>query len=158
MKFSIIAFAVCMAGVLTLSFTDDPMIALRNLDGAWIMKTKNGLLGETWTIKSAVELNSRGFAVRGRDTVLLETVTLIKRADGVFYESLVVDQNDGKAIPFKLVSFDRGRFVFENKDHDYPTSIIYSFITSDSLVARIEGVKNGKPSNSEFYYRRALRR
>jgi hypothetical protein len=140
---------------LSFSFIDEPFLRLQKLQGTWVMKTKKGTIGETWKVINDKELSGSGFMVKGVDTISLEQVRLLRRNDGIYYESKVEGQNAGRAVPFKLIVSEGEKFVFENRTHDYPTTIIYSFITSDSLVARIEGLQKGVSKSSEFYYSRA---
>jgi hypothetical protein len=53
---------------------------------------------------------------------------------------------------FRLTSADGGRFVFENPEHDFPTTIVYARIGVDSLLARIEGPMNGAPRSIDFRF------
>jgi hypothetical protein len=53
-----------------------------------------------------------------------------------------------------MTESDKATFTFENKEHDFPQRIIYRIINPDSVVARIEGVKNGKPGSFDYYYKR----
>ena len=134
----------------TMSAFDD----LAKLQGLWAMKTKKGLMYEEWSRHSKDELRSHNFRLNGKDTLTLERVRLINRGDGIFYLPVVEDQNNGEAVPFKLVDSETNRFIFENPAHDFPQRIIYHFITADSVVARIEGTKEGKSMGSNYYFKR----
>jgi hypothetical protein len=125
---------------------------LKRLEGSWMMKTQKGLLYENWALTSESELRSKSFKVTGNDTTILEHVQLIERKDGIFYIPVVENQNNRQAVSFKLVESAGNRYVFENKLHDYPQRIIYNLIRPDSLVARIEGEKNGQTRGSNFYF------
>jgi hypothetical protein len=154
MKPSVYPLAILGFAFLSFSVFSDRFAALLKLEGMWTMKTKKGLIYEHWKKVSDTELKSRSFKLNGKDTVFLERVQLIEKEDGIFYIPVVQDQNDGKPVPFKLVSSEQSRFVFENKLHDFPQRIIYHIVTVDSIVARVEGQQNGRVDGSDFYYTR----
>lgn len=124
------------------------------LEGTWQMKTSKGVLFETWTKAGPIELRGRSYRVNGSDTVHLETVTLIQDDSGIHYIPVVQNQNEGQPVRFTLISAEEKRFVFENMDHDYPQRIIYRFISSDFLVARVEGEIKGQLRGSDYPFSR----
>lgn len=124
------------------------------LVGTWKMETKKGPIFEQWEKISNTHLAGKSYRLTENDTVMLETIQLVKRADGIFYIPVVENQNDRQPVPFRLVTGTADRFVFENQEHDFPQRIIYTIVTPDSVVARIEGISKGQPASSEFYYRR----
>ncbi len=138
-------------------FTQIPY-ALRQcyiFDGTWKMTTKNGTLYESWSKPNNFTLKSTSYKVKANgDTVLLESVVLTQTRSGVFYNSTVKDQNDGKAVPFKLSSINNKTFVFTNEEHDYPKRIVYEFIGTDSLHAWIDGGEEEKTKRNDFYYKK----
>ena len=132
--------------------------ALRNLEGTWVMQTKRGPLYESWKLHNNSELRSKSFKLdQSNDTIMLERVTLIENADGIFYIPVVEDQNNKQPVSFKLKSIYSRKYTFENLAHDYPQRIIYNLIKSDSIVARIEGTKNGKTMGSDYYFKRSAK-
>lgn len=123
--------------------------------GIWVMKTKKGvLLCERWKKINSNKYSSQGFKVSGNDTTWLEQVELVRTGNTINYVSLVKDQNEGKAVPFRLIEAANNQFVFSNPEHDYPQRIIYHFVSQDSLHAWIDGKNNGKDARSDFYYSR----
>ena len=44
--------------------------------------------------------------------------------------------------------------VFENRTHDFPQRVGYRKVGADSLLAWIEGERNGRTRRIEFPYRR----
>lgn len=127
---------------------------LNKLEGNWRMQTKKGFLYESWTKTSEAKYEGSSFKINGVDTLILEQVQLVEKPEGIFYIPTVQGQNNNLPVEFKLVLGENGKFVFENKLHDFPQRIIYSFINSDSLVARIEGISNGQEASSNYYYAR----
>jgi hypothetical protein len=140
----------------TLSFSDssDRFNQLLTLEGTWVMQTKKGPLFESWNKVSDVELQSRSYRLNGKDTVLLEKVSIVEKEGGIFYIPVVENQNNGQPVKFTLISIEKNKFTFENKLHDFPQRIIYNLLSTDSIVARIEGEKKGIKSGSDFHFKR----
>lgn len=55
---------------------------------------------------------------------------------------------------FAATEVSDSALVFENPTHDFPTRILYRRRGADSLVARIEGLRNGQQRGIDFPYRR----
>jgi hypothetical protein len=66
----------------------------------------------------------------------------------------VSNQNNQQPVYFKLISKEDGRYIFENKEHDFPQRVIYHLVSNDAVHARIEGVRNGQERGSDFKYSR----
>jgi hypothetical protein len=123
------------------------------LEGTWKMVTKRGAIYEEWKKIDKHYLQNKGYMVKGNDTIINERVALTNTKEGVFYTSTVQDQNNKQPIAFKMTRADENMFVFENPEHDFPTRIVYKFVTADSLHAFIDdGTDAGKKQN--FYYKR----
>ncbi len=134
--------------------TEQDSASLGALEGVWRMKTSKGYLYEEWTLQGS-GLKGKSYRLNGTDSVVLERLRIVTRSDGTFYESLVTGQNQGQVVGFRLVKSTGSSFVFENPQHDYPQRILYTFITSDSVVARIEGEKDGKIRGSDYNYKKS---
>ena len=124
------------------------------LEGRWIMKTQRGAIGEQWLKMDKDYLQSRGFFVKGNDTIITERVALRNTGKGIYYTSTVEDQNNKQPIPFKFTSEKNNAFVFENPEHDFPKRIVYEIVSIDSLHAYIDGGVNGSGKREDFYYRK----
>nr|WP_199157797.1 DUF6265 family protein [Pedobacter sp. ASV2] len=125
------------------------------LNGAWEMEISKGKIIECWTENADKTLKGQSYSVNVKgDSLLMETLVIKKVGNDVFYCSTVNGQNDGKEICFKLVSTENKTYVFENLAHDFPQRIIYQNQGKDSLLAWIEGTKNGQSRKAEFKYKR----
>ena len=127
----------------------------RTLDailGTWKMETRRGPMFEQWTRANNEKFQGKSFRLNNQDTLILERVELSLTGGSIIYRPIVTGQNDGKAVEFKLISNTGDRFVFENKEHDFPQRVIYHFKSKDTLNARIEGTKDGKEMGSNFPY------
>lgn len=126
---------------------------LYTLEGSWKMNTKRGAVCEEWKKVNRNYLQSKGYMIKGKDTLISERIALTNTKEGIFYTSTVEDQNNKQPIAFKMTGSENNMFVFENPQHDFPKRIVYKFITADSLHAYIDdGTETGKRQN--FYYKR----
>lgn len=118
----------------------------KRLDGNWVAENPQGKFVEKWKCIDDTLMCGSSYMIQGTDTVFTENLQLVlcDEDDKVYYIPTVSNQNDGKSIRFKLSSKKENEWVFENKKHDFPTKIIYSFIGSDSLIAKVQGKENGK--------------
>jgi hypothetical protein len=122
------------------------------LEGTWKMKTKKGTICEEWKKMDKSYLQSRGYMIKGTDTVINERVALTRTKEDIFYTSTVEDQNDKKPVAFKLTSSAGNVFVFENPEHDFPKRIVYDLVTADSLHAYTDDGVEGTKKVQHFYY------
>lgn len=81
------------------------------------------------------------------------------------YEYLRLHVVDGRlvymAIPsgqretgFRAVTLTDSLLVFENPEHDFPQRVMYRPVGNDSLVARVEGEREGRTRGVDFPMRR----
>lgn len=124
------------------------------LEGSWKMNTKRGAICEEWKKIDKNYLQSRGYMIKGTDTIVNERVALTRTNETIFYTSSVEEQNDKKPVAFKLTSSAGNIFMFENPEHDFPKRIVYHLVTADSLHAFTDdGIENTKKIQ-HFYYSR----
>jgi hypothetical protein len=136
------------------SFSAKDFKPLHGLTGLWKMDTQRGTIYEEWQVKGDGQLSGRSYNVKNNDTLVLEHVIISLQGDAIFYTPVVRDQNNQQPVPFKLISCNNNRYVFENKEHDYPQRVIYDLVSTNDLRARIEGSKGGKEMGSDFNYTR----
>ncbi len=125
------------------------------LIGKWQSISAEGLMQEIWIKKDDSTFIGSSFFIVGKDTVSSECISLEERGKELFYIPTVKNQNEGKPIIFTLTSLNSNQLVFENPNHDFPQKITYIQVTSDSLVATISGVINGKEKSQDFPMARA---
>jgi hypothetical protein len=118
------------------------------------MDTKRGPLYEEWKVVSGNKLYGRSYKINNTDTVMLERVELTLLGGKILYTPVVTGQNNEQPVPFSLSILTGKKYVFENKEHDYPQRVIYNIVSKDALEARIEGTNNGKEMSSDFTYSR----
>ena len=121
------------------------------LTGIW--KSEGNLIFyERWDLQPDSSLKGMGFSINGSDTLVSENLRIAYLNDTLHYFATVYRQNKGLEIPFKLVSSEKNRWVFENTKHDYPNRIIYQLDSDSTLFARTENIRGNKPV--EFHFKR----
>jgi len=148
-------FVLLMATGFAVKPQEKAIIKARWLIGEWQHKTARGILYERWKQTNDSLLSGKSFFLRDKDTVVLETIALKQDRQGLWYIPTVRNQNDGKAVPFRLTEVTASRMVFENPEHDFPQKIMYNRISADSLVAEISGTINGTMKQQRFPMRKS---
>ena len=130
--------------------------SFNSIVGLWQIKsTTNSISYESWTYENDSTYNGKSYIIKnGIDTLVLETIQLLKINSEIFYIPTVQDQNNKKPIPFKLTSTFKKVFVFENAEHDFPQKIIYQFLNHDYILATIEGELNGVFTKRDFHLKK----
>lgn len=124
------------------------------LQGTWSMQTRRGVINESWEKTNDSVYSGKSYRVVNTDTMLLETVQLVKKGNDIFYIPVVTGQNQGQAVSFRLITADRNTFTFDNPEHDFPQRVIYQLTGNNTLQARIEGMDKGSYRKSDFNYTR----
>lgn len=118
--------------------------------GEWQHKTPRGILYEFWKRENDSTLAGKSYFLKDKDTVVLETVRIKHSHGNLWYIPTVKNQNQGRAVPFKLTKREGATLVFENPEHDFPQRIMYSQLSADSLLAEISGMVNGSLKRQQF--------
>ncbi len=131
--------------------TENDKIKVANwILGNWENKSPDGNLTENWEKANDSTFQATSYFIKEKDTIHFETITLQQKGEQLTYSAIVKGQNDDKPVAFKLTTATEKQLVFENPKHDYPQKISYTQITQDSLVAKISGIQQGKPSSEQF--------
>jgi Domain of unknown function (DUF6265) len=156
MKKIIIAIAVTisLSAFIVADNANKKFRKLYALEGVWKMNTRRGALCEEWKKVHDNYLQSTGYIIKGTDTIINESVALTNTPKGIFYTSTVQDQNNKKAIAFKMTTSSNNKFVFENPEHDFPKRIVYELVSADSLYAYIDDGTEDLKKRRNFYYKR----
>lgn len=135
-------------------FSENDFKVLLGLEGLWKMETSRGAIYEEWQAKTNSKMTGRSYRINNTDTVVMERIELYLEGNDIIYSPVVSNQNNQQAITFRLISITDGRYVFENKAHDFPQRVIYKIVSKDTVNARIEGIRNGQERGSDFRYSR----
>ncbi|MDP3681347.1 MAG: DUF6265 family protein [Flavobacterium sp.] len=118
--------------------------------GNWENKSADGNLTENWEKVNDSTFQAQSYYIKEKDTVHFESIILQQKGENLTYTATVKGQNNDKPVVFKLTTATDKQVSFENLKHDYPQKISYNQITPDSLVAKISGIQQGKPSSEQF--------
>ena len=118
--------------------------------GNWENKSADGNLTENWEKVNDSTFQAQSYYIKEKDTVHFESIILQQKGENLTYTATVKGQNNDKPVAFKLTTGTEKQLAFENLKHDYPQKISYTQITPDSLVAKISGIQQGKPSSEQF--------
>lgn len=121
------------------------------LEGSW--KMEKGPNTETWKLVNDTALG--GISTHTDDegeAFVDEMIRIVIRGTTLYYIPQVPDQNKGKEVEFKIVSFTSKSFVAENMAHDFPQRIVYELKDATHLYAYIEGNVKGKNKKTEFSF------
>lgn len=120
------------------------------LIGTWENNSPQGNLSETWSKENDSVYKGNSYFIKGKDTLHHESVLLSQNGNQLVYSPTVKGQNNDQPVAFKMTSITDTKMVFENMGHDFPQRIAYNKVTSDSLVAQISGIQEGKPSSENY--------
>lgn len=118
--------------------------------GKWENKSNDGNLFESWKKINDSIYNGESYFIKGKDTLHYEKIQMKQKGEELFYISTISGQNNDKPITFIFNDTVSKQLVFENPQNDYPQKIVYSKITKDSIIIRISGIQQGKPSSTKY--------
>lgn len=122
------------------------------LAGTWTGEEGGVAMEEHWTAPAGgLMLGLHRDVAKGK-AAFFEFLRIEATPKGIVY---LASPKGAPATPFPLVESGGNRAVFENREHDFPTRIIYRLTPDDSLHARIEGTRKGKPAFEEWTWKRA---
>ncbi|MDF1864440.1 MAG: DUF6265 family protein [Saprospiraceae bacterium] len=117
------------------------MIDLDWLIGKWKREGKRNTIFEEWE-KEGGSFVGKSYVELGNELKISETLEIFQKESETFYTPTVINQNEGEAIPFKMLGSFKDRFIFLNSEHDFPQKIVYRKIGKDSLKVQISGPMN----------------
>jgi len=127
---------------------DDYILQL--FPGKRIMETDKAEIYEEWIVSSQTELIGKSFSIQAGNEHVSEILYFKKFGEQWAYVAVP----EGQSITlFALVEYTPKKFIFENKEHDFPKRIIYEFHKDGKLTAAIEGDVNGEMKRKEFSFK-----
>jgi hypothetical protein len=121
------------------------------MTGCWEAKSAQGTVEEHWLAPRGQTMLGLGRTVREGRTAEYEFVVLEKRDDRLAYEAHPSGQ---PTAVFLSQEVGETTVVFENAQHDFPQRVGYQQRGPDSLLAWIEGSRDGRVRRIEFPYTR----
>jgi hypothetical protein len=128
-----------------------PTDSLGWLAGCWESRSANSVVEEQWSSASGGMLHGFSRTLRRDSIVEYEFVRIYNAGDTLVYDAQPSRQPRAE---FRATGPFEPAVVFANPAHDFPQRIIYRRVGTDSLVARIEGTRNGQQRGIDFPYRR----
>jgi hypothetical protein len=118
------------------------------MQGCWEQRSGARLVEEQWLKPRAGNMLGMSRTVRGDTLVEYEFIRIYERGHTLVYAA----QPSGQpAAEFTATSIADDVIIFRNPAHDFPQRISYR-LRGDSLLARIEGERNGQPRAVDFPY------
>lgn len=128
-----------------------PASQLHWLAGCWERRTSTLLIEEQWLAPRAGVLLGVNRTSRGDSLVGYEFVRIYSRGDTLVFAAQPSGQEPAEFVAGAVTARE---VVFENPDHDFPQRIQYRAVGADSLLARIEGSRDGRTRAVDFPYGR----
>lgn len=120
--------------------------------GEWSFEHNGRTVTEIWMPPAGGTMLGMSRTVAGEKTVEYEFLLLhVEESGDIAY---VAKPSRQAETSFKLVRASETEAVFENLEHDFPQRILYTLQPDGSLLAAIEGERNGETRRIEFPYRR----
>ena len=121
------------------------------LAGHWQATDGGTYVEEQWMAPKGGLMLGLGRTVKGGRAVEFEFMRIEEKGDGLVY---LASPGGQPATPFLLVERGVERAVFEST-LEFPRRVSYRRNDDDSLTARIEGTKDGKPVSKEWVWWRS---
>lgn len=120
--------------------------------GSWYIDAGEVQIYESWKQEDNGSYTGSGFVIKGKDTIVTETLR-IENIGG--YWVYIAQINDQDPVLFTLKQKSNAKeLVFENLEHDNPQRVIYKFVNDKELYARTEAMVDGKELVDEYPYSR----
>lgn len=130
----------------------DPWADLTWLPGCWAAEGGEAGSGEMWMSPAAGVMFGLGRTIQRGQVVAHEVMQIRVGPQGKL--EFVAKPSGQKEAIFPLKSLVEGAVTFEALAHDFPQRIRYRPVGRDRILARIEGLKDGKPIGIDFPLRR----
>jgi len=112
---------------------------LMKMNGDWKVYVEEGQMQECWKMENADTYNGNCLLMDNQDTLFFETMKIHKKYGNYVYETSFMLKGEEHKTDFYLKKMNKHKLVFENKAHDFPQVISYTFYTPDSMLATIGG-------------------
>lgn len=134
------------------SFSQSQKTSFNWLTGVWKINTNSGFIVESWEQVNDSLYKGKSVMVKGKDSILQESLEISKKDTTWYYTSTVVGQNNTQPVSFKIIFQRFGEFISENPAHDFPQRISYRRYLPMLMFASIEGNNKGRYSKRNFNF------
>lgn len=125
--------------------------ALGWLQGCWQQANARRIVDEQWMTPRGGLMMGMSRTVQGDSVAEHEVLHIRETAGLVVYHA---EPSGQQPTDFTAISLSDSQVTFENLAHDFPQRVMYRRRGADSLVARIEGIRNGQLRGIDFPSRR----
>lgn len=122
---------------------------LELIEGVWTGQQDGNEFTETWARVSDSKYAGLGAGLMNGDTVFKEKLSLELMGKEIFY---IANPNEEGPVNFRLSDVKDDVFTFENKEHDFPQQIVYSFAREDTLLIQLLGTRNGQQAVEQLTF------
>jgi hypothetical protein len=121
------------------------------LAGCWVARSGARVVEEQWMRPRGGSLLGMSRTVAADSAVAHELMRIVDRGGGLVFQAHPSGQAPAE---FPAVEAGPERAVFADPAHDFPQRIVYRRVGADSLVARVEGERDGTTRGFDFRYAR----
>lgn len=139
MLYFVVALIAVSFNLVKMDYNIDDFIKLYFLEGEWVMPYKEGELVEKWEKTYDKVLEGETFYLKDNEKLSHENISLRLKDARIYYTAKVKGQNNGEPVPFTLIEIDKNKFIFQNKEHDFPQRITYEIKSYNEFTAIVEG-------------------
>lgn len=141
MKKIIVILIVILTVMPKVAFTKNCNL-IERLIGQWESTNKTKIISELWQKVSSDTYEGIGTTKLKKDKEIIasESLRIVNMNEDIFYIAKVKHNN--LPIAFKLTTCSENYLKFENKQHDFPKQLIYTWIDKDKLMIDIRGENN----------------
>jgi uncharacterized protein DUF6265 len=121
------------------------------LQGCWQSASPGRVVEENWMAPRGRSMVGVGRTIRGDSLIEYELVLLRQQRGMLTYEAHPSGQS---AATFTTHVVTDSMVVFDNPAHDFPQRVGYRRSGADSLIAWVEGTRQGRARRLDFPYAR----
>ncbi len=130
----------------------DPVAKLGWLQGCWAQDRAEAGSVEQWSSAAGGTMLGMSRTIKNGKTVDFEFVQIREVEPGKL--AYIAHPSGQQKATFALLRHNDTEFVFEDLAHDFPQRVIYRRDGERVLLARIEGIANGKLKGIDFPMKR----
>ncbi|MEO8664979.1 MAG: DUF6265 family protein [Ignavibacteria bacterium] len=154
MFFALFALILLSFNLVKMDYDLEDFVKLYPLEGEWTMPYKDGELVEKWEKKYNKMLEGETIFLKGDEEQQQESIKLFLKDGRIYYTPIKDGKEEDEPVEFSLISNEKRKFIFQNKEHDFPQRIIYELRSNNELVATIEGETSNGPKKIIYRYKR----
>lgn len=156
MFYAVFALILLSFNLVKMDYDLEDFIKLYPLEGEWTTPFKGGELIEKWEKKYNKMLEGKTIYLKGDEQLSQESISLFLKDGRIYYTPVIEGKENEEPVPFTLIEINKNKFIFQNKEHDFPQRIVYELRTSNELIATIEGETNKGFKKIVYRYKRKL--